>query len=57
MGSVLKKTPLGKGDHEAQSSAGKARAQYHLSILEGQSWVHKAAHIISAALGPEESTL
>lgn len=29
-------------------------AQPHLCILEGQSWVHKAAHIIPAALGIEE---
>lgn len=57
MGSILKKAPLGKGDHETQSSAGKTRAQYHLCILEGQAWVHEAAHIVSAALGSEEMAL
>lgn len=57
MRSVLKKAPLGKGDYETQSSAGKTRVQYHLCILEGQSWVHEAAHVVSAALGSEEMAL
>lgn len=51
MGSVLKTA------HKAQGSGVKAGAQNHLCILEGQSWVHKAAHIVSAALGSEETTL
>lgn len=32
-------------------------AQPHLCVLEGQSRVHKAAHIIPAALGTEEVEL
>lgn len=29
----------------------------YLGILEGQSWVHEATQVISAALGTEEAAL